>query len=229
MPYKCSVPACRGNYEENTVAVFGYPIDEALREKRLPAIPRKMFTITKNSRGLPEIGLKVMGIVTDNNSINRAAATSLTNPPKLQIKYNHPVDNSHVCEDGHEKLPLLVLILSILRRRLTTFACPHVEEDLPYTFDDTLFALASHMPEAPSPFSYTLKWDVTPENLQYVLRNATLCDKHFSGSYFTSTLRRCVTIFVCPHVEEDLPYTIDGILSAQALHMPEAHSSFSYS
>ncbi|KAF8785673.1 hypothetical protein HNY73_011188 [Argiope bruennichi] len=41
-----------------------------------------------------------------------------------------------------------------LRRRLTTFACPHVEEDLPYTFDDIFFALASHMPEAHSPFSY---------------------------------------------------------------------------
>ncbi|KAF8773028.1 hypothetical protein HNY73_015723 [Argiope bruennichi] len=51
MPYKCSVLACRGNYdEENKVAVFGYPIDEALKEKWLHAIPRKNFTITKNSK-----------------------------------------------------------------------------------------------------------------------------------------------------------------------------------
>ncbi|KAF8789581.1 THAP domain-containing protein 2 [Argiope bruennichi] len=51
MPFKCSVPACRGNYdEENKVSVFGYPIDEDLRKKWLLAIPRKNFTITKNSK-----------------------------------------------------------------------------------------------------------------------------------------------------------------------------------
>ncbi|KAF8771664.1 THAP domain-containing protein 2 [Argiope bruennichi] len=51
MPYKCSVQACRGNYnEENKVAVFGYPTDEALRKKWLSAIPRKSSTITKNSK-----------------------------------------------------------------------------------------------------------------------------------------------------------------------------------
>ncbi|KAF8788410.1 hypothetical protein HNY73_009911 [Argiope bruennichi] len=51
MPYKCLVLDCRGNYdEENKVVVFGYPTDDALKKKWLPAIPRKMFTITKNPK-----------------------------------------------------------------------------------------------------------------------------------------------------------------------------------
>ncbi|CAL1264091.1 unnamed protein product [Larinioides sclopetarius] len=51
MPCKCSVPACRGNYDEtNRVAVFGFPNDKCLREKWLHAIPRKDFNITKNSK-----------------------------------------------------------------------------------------------------------------------------------------------------------------------------------
>ncbi|KAF8771821.1 hypothetical protein HNY73_019191 [Argiope bruennichi] len=55
MSYKCSVPACHGNYdEENKVAVFGYPTDEALKEKWLHAIPIKIFASTKNSKSLPE-------------------------------------------------------------------------------------------------------------------------------------------------------------------------------
>ncbi|GBO38635.1 hypothetical protein AVEN_122173-1 [Araneus ventricosus] len=49
MPCKCSVPACRGNYDaSNKVAVFNFPNDERLREKWLHAIPRKDFNITKN-------------------------------------------------------------------------------------------------------------------------------------------------------------------------------------
>ncbi|GBN57736.1 hypothetical protein AVEN_255023-1 [Araneus ventricosus] len=202
MSCKCSVPACRGNYDEsNKVAVFSFPNDERLRAKWLHAIPRKDFNITKNSKvcekhfkdgevlrnstfynektgetisapmkrpklkenvvpsiipgcpsymssssairespskkrqrleqeqidlavkeslnnvihivpidtfdasklfdlmkkvilSLEEIGFKVMGMVTDNNSINRAAASNFANPPKLQVKYDHPADKS---------------------------------------------------------------------------------------------------------------------------------------
>ncbi|GBO00858.1 hypothetical protein AVEN_54837-1 [Araneus ventricosus] len=51
MPCKCSVPACRGNYDESTkVAVFSFPNDERLREKWLHAIRRTDFKITKNSK-----------------------------------------------------------------------------------------------------------------------------------------------------------------------------------
>ncbi|CAL1272772.1 unnamed protein product [Larinioides sclopetarius] len=51
MPYTCSVPACRGNYDaENKVHVFGFPSDKDLRDKWLRAIPRKDFTITNNSK-----------------------------------------------------------------------------------------------------------------------------------------------------------------------------------
>lgn len=43
---KCSVPSCCGNYDdENKVAVFGFPSDEALRKKWLHAIPREDFTV----------------------------------------------------------------------------------------------------------------------------------------------------------------------------------------
>ncbi|GBO33517.1 hypothetical protein AVEN_167948-1, partial [Araneus ventricosus] len=51
MPCKCSVPACRGNYDESTkVAVFSFPNDERLREKWLHASRRTDFKITKNSK-----------------------------------------------------------------------------------------------------------------------------------------------------------------------------------
>ncbi|CAL1289202.1 unnamed protein product, partial [Larinioides sclopetarius] len=50
MTCKCSVPACRGNYDEaNKVAVFSFPNDENLRAQWLRAIPRKDFNVTKNS------------------------------------------------------------------------------------------------------------------------------------------------------------------------------------
>ncbi|GBN38719.1 hypothetical protein AVEN_66626-1 [Araneus ventricosus] len=51
MPCKCSVPACRGNYDESSkVAVFRFPNDERLREKWLHTISRTDFKITKNSK-----------------------------------------------------------------------------------------------------------------------------------------------------------------------------------
>ncbi|CAL1299572.1 unnamed protein product [Larinioides sclopetarius] len=44
IPCKCSVPACRGNYDEaNKVAVFSFLNDENLRAQWLRAIPRKDF------------------------------------------------------------------------------------------------------------------------------------------------------------------------------------------
>ncbi|CAL1277787.1 unnamed protein product [Larinioides sclopetarius] len=56
MPYTCSVPACRGNYDaENKVHVFGFPSDKDLRDKWLRAIPRKDFTITNNSKASKNI------------------------------------------------------------------------------------------------------------------------------------------------------------------------------
>ncbi|GBM41413.1 hypothetical protein AVEN_172191-1 [Araneus ventricosus] len=55
----------------------------------------KLFDLMKKViMGLEEIGFKVMGMVTDNNSINRAAASNFANPPKLQVKYDHPADKS---------------------------------------------------------------------------------------------------------------------------------------
>ncbi|GBM22889.1 hypothetical protein AVEN_202151-1 [Araneus ventricosus] len=43
---------------------------------------------------LEEIGFKVRGMATDDNSINRAAEGNFANPPKLQVKYDHPADKS---------------------------------------------------------------------------------------------------------------------------------------
>ncbi|CAL1282490.1 unnamed protein product [Larinioides sclopetarius] len=51
MPCKCSVPACRGNYDEaNKVAVFSFPNDENLRAEWLRAIPWKDLNVKKNSK-----------------------------------------------------------------------------------------------------------------------------------------------------------------------------------
>ncbi|GBO03937.1 hypothetical protein AVEN_104787-1 [Araneus ventricosus] len=57
--------------------------------------------IKKIILALEEIGFKVMGIVTDNNSINRKAVSSFNNPPQFQVQYQHPAD---------EKMPLFYLI-----------------------------------------------------------------------------------------------------------------------
>ncbi|GBO39524.1 hypothetical protein AVEN_79721-1 [Araneus ventricosus] len=55
----------------------------------------KLFDLIKKViMGLDEIGFKVMGMVTDNNSINRAAASSFANFPTLQIKYDHLAEKS---------------------------------------------------------------------------------------------------------------------------------------
>lgn len=51
MPFKCSVPNCRGNYDEfNKVHVFSFPADIDLKMAWEKAIPRKNFVYTKNSK-----------------------------------------------------------------------------------------------------------------------------------------------------------------------------------
>lgn len=51
MPSNCSVPHCRGNYdEENKVTVFQFPTDEKMKKLWLQHISRENFQPTKNSR-----------------------------------------------------------------------------------------------------------------------------------------------------------------------------------
>lgn len=51
MPFKCSVPYCRGNYDEvNKVTIYRFPTEENLRNEWIKQISRKDFEITKNSR-----------------------------------------------------------------------------------------------------------------------------------------------------------------------------------
>lgn len=50
--------------------------------------------IQKVLLGLENVGFKVLGIVTDNNSINRKAMSNFSEPPKLQHVYEHPVDKT---------------------------------------------------------------------------------------------------------------------------------------
>ena len=51
MPYKCSVPHCRGNYDaDNKVTAFKFPHDENLKSQWMNKISREDFQITKNSR-----------------------------------------------------------------------------------------------------------------------------------------------------------------------------------
>ncbi|GBO36325.1 hypothetical protein AVEN_79708-1, partial [Araneus ventricosus] len=56
-----------------------------------------------------------------------------------------------------------------------------------------------------------LKWNVLPEQLKSVLNNARVCDRHFSESCFTSTLRKKLIKFACPNITEDLPSTGDTL------------------
>ncbi|GBN43804.1 hypothetical protein AVEN_208603-1 [Araneus ventricosus] len=59
-----------------------------------------------------------------------------------------------------------------------------------------------------------LKWNVPPEQIKYVLKNARVCDRHFSESCFNSTLRQRLIKFACPQITEDLPSTASDTLSA---------------
>ncbi|KAH7980330.1 hypothetical protein HPB49_015048 [Dermacentor silvarum] len=45
-------------------------------------------------RQLEEIGIRVVAVVSDNNSINRKAMSFSADPPKLSIVYRHPSDSS---------------------------------------------------------------------------------------------------------------------------------------
>lgn len=54
--------------------------------------------------GLETIGFKIIAIITDNNSINKKAASMLTTPNQVSIVYKHPVDFSR---------PLFFLIDSV--------------------------------------------------------------------------------------------------------------------
>ncbi|GBM25061.1 hypothetical protein AVEN_96647-1 [Araneus ventricosus] len=55
----------------------------------------KLFDLKKKViMVLEKIGFREMGMVTDNNSINRATASNFANPTKLQVKYYHPADKS---------------------------------------------------------------------------------------------------------------------------------------
>ncbi|GBM33030.1 hypothetical protein AVEN_263517-1 [Araneus ventricosus] len=68
-------------------------------------VAEDLFTLIKKIiLALEEIGFKGMGIVTDNNSINRKAVSNFNNPPQFQAQYQHPAD---------EKRPLFCLIDSV--------------------------------------------------------------------------------------------------------------------
>ncbi|GFS97172.1 THAP-type domain-containing protein [Trichonephila clavipes] len=56
----------------------------------------KLFAVVKKTIvELDAIGFKVIGVVSDNNSINRKAMSNFSVPPKLSIAYPHPSDTSN--------------------------------------------------------------------------------------------------------------------------------------
>ncbi|CAL1285290.1 unnamed protein product [Larinioides sclopetarius] len=57
-----------------------------------------------------------------------------------------------------------------------------------------------------------LKWNVPPEQIKFTLNNARVCDRHFSESCFTSTLRKKLLIFAYPNLH--LPSASSDALSA---------------
>ncbi|GBM63203.1 hypothetical protein AVEN_80146-1 [Araneus ventricosus] len=54
--------------------------------------------------------------------------------------------------------------------------------------------------------------------------NAKVCDRHFSESCFTSTLRERLIKFACPQITENPPSTASDALSA--LSSPRSHCTF---
>ncbi|GFT93542.1 THAP-type domain-containing protein [Trichonephila clavipes] len=56
----------------------------------------KLFAdVKKTIVELDGIGFKVIGVVSDNNSINRKAMSNFSVPPKLSFVYTHPSDSSN--------------------------------------------------------------------------------------------------------------------------------------
>ncbi|GFX96679.1 transposable element P transposase [Trichonephila clavipes] len=56
----------------------------------------KLFAVVKKTLvELDGIGFKVIGVVSDNNSINRKAMSNFSVPPKLSFVYPHPSDSSN--------------------------------------------------------------------------------------------------------------------------------------
>ncbi|GFS65093.1 THAP-type domain-containing protein [Trichonephila clavipes] len=56
----------------------------------------KLFVVVKKTIvELDGIGFKVIGVVSDNNSVNRKAMSNFSVPPKLSIVYPHPSDSSN--------------------------------------------------------------------------------------------------------------------------------------
>ncbi|GFX92633.1 transposable element P transposase [Trichonephila clavipes] len=56
----------------------------------------KLFAVVKKTIvELDGIGFKVIGVVSDNNSINRKAMSNFSFPPKLSIVHPHPSDSSN--------------------------------------------------------------------------------------------------------------------------------------
>ncbi|XP_054720810.1 uncharacterized protein LOC129230437 [Uloborus diversus] len=58
-------------------------------------VAAQLFSLIKKIvLGLENIGFDVLGVVTDNNSINRKAMSSFSDPPKFQVMYSHPANDS---------------------------------------------------------------------------------------------------------------------------------------
>ncbi|GFV95247.1 THAP-type domain-containing protein [Trichonephila clavipes] len=56
----------------------------------------KLFAVVKKAIvELDGIGFKVIGVVSNNNSINRKAMSNFSVPPKMSIVYPHPSDSSN--------------------------------------------------------------------------------------------------------------------------------------
>ncbi|GFT05360.1 retrovirus-related Pol polyprotein from transposon opus [Trichonephila clavipes] len=55
----------------------------------------KLFVVKKTIVEFDGIGFKVIGVVSDNNSINQKAMSNFSVPPKLSFVYPHPSDSSN--------------------------------------------------------------------------------------------------------------------------------------
>ncbi|GFV18341.1 THAP-type domain-containing protein [Trichonephila clavipes] len=73
------------------------PLKEVVRIMPVKKIDgEKLFAVVKKTIvELDSIGFKVIGVVSDNNSINRKVMSNFSVPHKLSIVYPHPSDSSN--------------------------------------------------------------------------------------------------------------------------------------
>ncbi|KAF8777317.1 hypothetical protein HNY73_014191 [Argiope bruennichi] len=149
-----------------------------------------------------------------------ANAGPCATPNKSSRKFSVSKFRCCLCCRSQNETPGLILFKfpsdesSTLRLKLTKFAYPHVEEDLPSTFDDILSAQASHLPTV-----HLLQYTY------YVAKTSGFCPKLVNclkkkSSHLSEAEKLCLLLIDEMAIKQGLTYAtyldaVDGFTSVR--------------